>query len=81
MLVWGLIPGLVWWVEGSGVASATSRVSAVAQMQALVWEVLHSAGAAMTLKKQTNKKNKKKSRSIFLHNFHTYQIRGEWLKP
>lgn len=77
----GLIPGLVWWVEGSGVASATSRVSAVAQMQALVWEVLHSAGAAMTLKKQTKQNKTKSLCSIFLHNFHTHQIRGEWLKP
>ena len=43
----GLIPGLVQWVKGSGVATAVLQVEAVAQIWSLAWQCPYAVCAAI----------------------------------
>ena len=49
-----MIPGLVQWVKGSGIAAAAVLFTAVARIQYLAWELLYAVGAV--IERTTNNK-------------------------
>ena len=49
----GLIPSLVQWVKGSGIATAATKLTAMAWIQSLAQELLYSMDAAIKKKKKT----------------------------
>ena len=56
----GLIPGLVHWVKGSGIAASIAQIAAVAWIQSLAQELPYATGVAIKIGKKKKKKEKRK---------------------
>ena len=60
----GLIPGLVHWVKGSGIAASIAQIAAVAWIQSLAQELPYATGVAIKIKKKKKKKGKEKRNNV-----------------
>ena len=59
----GLIPGLVHWVKGSGIAASIAQIAAVAWIQSLAQELPYATGVAIKIGKK-KKKGKEKRNNV-----------------
>ena len=57
------IPGPAEWIKRSGIATATTQLAAVAQIQCVARELPYAAGAAIKKKKKIQKNTKIKGKS------------------